>query len=74
MLTWSICSTSNETEVHTVLHRSPGRLIHLPRPQEMTHLVNELCMGLVTSAILLSLLSLSQKGFEQGAKKKKIHK
>jgi len=48
-------STPTETEIHTVLRRHPGRLIHLPRPEEMTHLVNELCMGLVTNAVLLSL-------------------
>lgn len=55
MLAWPTGSTLTKTEVHTVLCRCPGRLTHLPRPEEMTHLVNELCMGLVTSAVLPSL-------------------
>lgn len=48
MLAWPTSSTSTETEVHTVLLRHPGRPIHLPWPEEMTHLVNEFCTGLVT--------------------------
>lgn len=51
MLAWPTSSNSTYTEVHTV----PDRSTHLPRPEDMTRLVNGLCMALVSSVILLSL-------------------
>lgn len=54
MLSWSAGSTSTQTEVHKVLSRHRCRVIHLRRPKEMTPVLSDLCMGLVTTAILLS--------------------
>lgn len=54
MLSQPAGSTSTQTQVHKVLSRHRCRVIHLCRPEEMTPLLSDLCMGLVTTAILLS--------------------
>lgn len=54
MLSRPADSTSTQTEVHKVFSRHRGRVIHLRRPEEMTPLLSDLCMGLIITAILLS--------------------